>query len=263
MMKQFIINTCKTLVICTTLEAAALTPVDVELQLLIDISGSIDGSEYDTQLLGYSNAFASDRVQNAIIEGNIGQIAVQMIMWSGANNQEIMIDWTLIDSAAASDDFSIAIANIARPFSGWTAIGSAIEYSYPLFDSNDFDGVSQVIDISGDGTNNSGSSPSSAATAALNHIDTINGIVITDDQNVIDQYYNDVIGGDSAFLLAPAGFDEFQLAIENKIVAEIEGTVPAGVVSIPAPTTHLLYLTALIMLGVSTKTTRRSQHETA
>jgi hypothetical protein len=231
--------------------ANALTPVDVELQLLIDISGSISSNEYNLQMLGYSNAFASDNVQNAIINGTQGQIAVQLIMWSGSNDQEVSIDWTLIDSADSADNLSASIADIARPFSGWTAIGSAIDYSYSLFESNDFLGTHQIIDISGDGTNNSGSNPAEASANALsNGVDTINGIVITDDQTVIDQYYNDVIGGDSPFLLSPANFQDFQTAIENKIVAEIAGTTPpqAIVVNVPEPSTLALFAISIVII---------------
>lgn len=233
-------------------QAQAITQVDVdvELQLLIDISGSIDSNEYDLQMLGYANAFKSDDVQNAIINGTEGKIAVQLIMWSGASSQQVMIDWSLIDSAESADILSDEIANIARPFSGMTAIGSAVEYSYQLFEENGFNGTSQVIDISGDGTNNSGSSPSSATQIALDSgVDTINGIVITSDNNVIEQYYNEVIGGDSAFLLSPATFDDFQLSIENKIVAEIEGTRPAGAVAIPEPSSFALFIISFTLIG--------------
>lgn len=249
-MKNFMVKTASIAMITLSAQAVALTPVDVELQLLVDISGSISSSEYDLQLQGYENAFASDNVQDAIINGTLGQIAVQMIMWSGSNNQSVVLDWTLVDSTSSADSLSAAIGDIARPFSGWTAIGSAIEYGYPLFDSNSFDGTAQVIDISGDGTNNQGSSPNSASAAALsNGVDTINGIVITDDQDVIDQYYNDVIGGDTPFLLAPATFDDFQTAIENKIIAEIEGTQPVNVVSIPEPSSWAIFALSITLFA--------------
>ncbi len=233
-------------------QAHAITPVDVdvELQLLIDISGSVSSDEYNLQMLGYANAFESENVQNAIINGTEGKIAVQLIMWSGKYSQQVMIDWSLIDSTESANTLSDEIANIARPFSGMTAIGSAVEYSYSLFENNGFNGTTQVIDISGDGTNNAGSSPSAATQTALNSgVDTINGIVITSDQGVIDQYYNEVIGGDTPFLLAPATFDDFQAAIEHKIVSEIEGTKPAGAVAIPEPTSFILFILSFTLIG--------------
>jgi len=247
-MKYKILNISCAVLLQFSPQVLAITPVDVELQLLIDISGSISTSEYNLQMQGYSNAFASDTVQNAIINGTEGQIAVQLIMWSGASNQQVMIDWTLVDSIASADSFSSEILSIARPFSGMTAIGSAIEYAYPLFLNNDFLGTDKVIDISGDGTNNSGSSPAEAAANAIsNGVDTINGIVISNNQTVIDQYYDEVIAGDSPFLLAPANFDEFQLAIENKIAAEIEGTIPQQAISIPEPSSLILFISTFLI----------------
>jgi hypothetical protein len=234
----------------TTSEAAySVTQVDIELQLLLDISGSINSSEYDLQLLGYQAAFESSNVQNAIINGNRGQIAVQLIMWSGPTQQSVMIDWTLVDSAVSADTFATDIAAIARPFSGWTAIGEAIEYAYPLFASNGFEGFDQIMDISGDGTNNSGIEPNIASNNAIAAgVDTINGIAITTNQNVVDQYLDEVINGESPFLLAPGNFDDFQTAIENKIVAEIAGSRPVNAVSVPEPgTIGLFAIPALFM----------------
>ena len=225
----------------------AIEIVDVELQLLIDISGSVNSSEYQLQMNGYKAAFESSNVQNAIINGTNGKIAVQLIMWSGSSQQEVMIDWTLVDSPTASNAFASSIDMLARPFSGMTAIGSAINYGYTHFENNGFQGLAQVMDVSGDGTNNSGMSPEDARDNAIAAgVDKINGIVITSNQNVIDEYENKVVAGNNAFLLAPATFDDFQSAIEVKIASEIEGVAPAGnvIVSIPEPSSIILFLTA-------------------
>ena len=237
------------ILLSTSSAAYSVTQVDIELQLLLDISGSINTSEYDLQLQGYQAAFESNNVQNAIINGTEGQIAVQLIMWSGPNQQSVMIDWTLVDSASSADTLAASIGAIARPFSGWTAIGEAVEYAYPLFENNGFEGFEQIIDISGDGTNNSGVAPSVATSNAIaDGVDTINGIVITTNQNVVDQYLDEVIAGESPFLLAPGNFDDFQTAIENKIAAEIEGSRPSGAVAVPEPgTLGLFAIPALFM----------------
>lgn len=236
---------------CYSANAIEPVEVDIELQLLIDVSGSVNTNEYQLQLLGYKNAFESYDVQQAIINGHLGQIAVQMVMWSGPNQQEVVVDWTLIDSANSSDDFATAMTTFSRPFSGMTAIGSAINFAYPLFDQNNFTSNGQIIDISGDGSRNSGLGTQEAVANALsNGVDTINGIVITDSQYVIDEYANEVIAGDSPFLLAPADFDAFQNAIEAKIIAEIEGSTPEGAVAIDEPHSNSLFLLALTLLFI-------------
>ncbi|GLX81340.1 DUF1194 domain-containing protein [Thalassotalea eurytherma] len=257
--------------------ADAITPVDIELSLLVDISGSINNNEYDMQLQGYQSAFESDNLQNAIINGTEGKIAVQLIMWSGSSQQQVMIDWSLVDSQESANALAQSIGDLARPFSGMTAIGSAIDFASPLFDQNDYQGYQQIIDISGDGTNNSGLNVATASDNAIeNGVDTINGIVITNSQSngigigitnsqsVVDQYTNDVINGESPFLLVANNFNAFQSAIENKIVAEIEGSIPPGaiVVEVPVPNSHLLFITAFICLFASRTLSKEKYHET-
>ena len=107
---------------CSAFNAVALEPieVDTELQLLLDVSGSVNSQEYDLQLQGYANAFSNTETKQVIDSGPLGSIAVQLIMWSGASQQQIMIDWMHIDTPDDADTLSSLIANIARPFGGWT-----------------------------------------------------------------------------------------------------------------------------------------------
>lgn len=240
-----------TISLLTSFTSSALEEinVDTELQLLLDVSGSVDSSEYQLQLDGYANAFASNDLQQAILSGPIGSIAVQLIMWSGSSQQEVMIDWSLIDSIESASSLSSSIMALARPFAGYTAIGSAISFGYPTFQNNGFDGTQNVIDVSGDGTNNSGVSPSEARALALsNGINTINGIVITNSQAVQDQYMNDVVGGDDAFMLATSDFQTFEQAINQKLIGEITGTTPDGAVSISEPSTLAMFALSVLFL---------------
>lgn len=63
--------------------AATLTPVDLELSLLVDVSGSIDNKEYALQMSGYRNAFIKLAPQFG--SGDFGSVAVNFIQWSGRN----------------------------------------------------------------------------------------------------------------------------------------------------------------------------------
>lgn len=248
----FIILYTSLLSLVTVPSINALEIVDVELQLLIDISGSVSRSEYNLQMQGYKAAFESEDVQNAIINGTNGQIAVQLIMWSRDNQQRVMIDWTLIDSVSSADAFALTIDELARPFSSMTAIGEAITFSYPLFFSNEFESERQVMDISGDGENNNGTPPAGPSQDAIDAgVEQINGIVITTDQNVIDEYANDIVNGEGAFLLAPATFNDFQLSVQQKIVSEIEGSTPMGAVyqvQVPEPNTFILFFASFLFI---------------
>ena len=106
--------------------------VALELVLLVDVSGSVDGNEYALQKTGYVNAFNNASLQ-ALIAGQPGGIAVTYIEWSGAAEQSIEVGWTHITDAASSSAFATAIATATRNFSGLTAPGSAINFATPLF----------------------------------------------------------------------------------------------------------------------------------
>src|SRR5262245_47613905 len=57
--------------------------VDLNLVLAIDASGSVDDERFDLQKRGYAQAFVSQRVLDAIRNGNYQSIAVSMIQWTG------------------------------------------------------------------------------------------------------------------------------------------------------------------------------------
>ena len=224
-----------------SLAASAATPVDVELQLLVDSSASIVASEFALQAQGYADAFRSAAVLGAITDtsnGRLGSIAVQLIYWSGAAQQQVAVDWFLIDSAAAADAFADSILAASRPFDSSTAPGSALAFGDGLFASNDFDGNRLVVDVSGDGTENAGIDTAGARDTALGlGIDQINGLVVSADLNVLTFYQDEVIGGDGAFVMAVGNFDDFGAAVQQKLVREIA--------PIPLPASVWLLLPAL------------------
>lgn len=238
----------KKLLMVAVLATASLTTkaniiVDLELQLLADVSGSVDSSEYSLQLNGYADAFRSQDVINTILAGSNGQIAVQYIEWSNAADQAIQIDWTLIDSAQAALDFADDLAALSRAFSSFTAVGSAIEFGATQFATNGFDSTRQVMDISGDGNQNRGINTATARDNALaGGIDTINGITIGTENGLQDFYQNNVIGGVGAFHLHAATFADFEAGIERKLIKEIR--------QVPTPATIALFGLALAALSL-------------
>jgi hypothetical protein len=209
--------------------AAQAVAVDVELQLLIDVSRSITDSEFVLQSGGYANAFLNPIIQNEILRvdnARIGSIAAQVIFWSKSSRQQVAVDWTLLDSSAAIDAFAGAINAAPRPFAGRTAPGSAIRFGTPLFADNGFEGTSLVMDVSGDGVQNHGANTSRARDDALAAgIDRINGLPIGGPE-VRDFYQSDVIGGTGSFAIMAADMDDFSDAIRDKLFFEISGADP-------------------------------------
>jgi hypothetical protein len=89
-----------------------------------------------------------------------------------------------------------------------------------------------VIDVSGDGVNNSGAPVEQLRDRAVAEGVVINGLPILNDRPgfgrrpavPLDQYYAEsVIGGDGAFLVATEDFETFGMAVRRKLIREIAG----------------------------------------
>jgi hypothetical protein len=211
------------------LHPAQAVTVDLELQLLIDVSGSINKREFELQSGGYAAAFRNPLIQDTILgteSGRVGAIAAQVIFWSRADRQHIVADWTMLDSLSAIESFAGTIESAPRPFGGRTAPGAAIRFGTSLFADNGFEGTKLIMDVSGDGVQNQGAKTSKARDEALAAgIDRINGLPIGGPA-IRDFYQQNVIGGTNAFALLAEDIDDFADAIRDKLFFEISGGGP-------------------------------------
>ena len=78
---------------------AAQVPVDLQLVLAIDGSGSIDDAEMALQTGGIAAAFRDPEVQAAIAAGPLQRIAVTAIIWAEANLPKDALPWHLVQDA--------------------------------------------------------------------------------------------------------------------------------------------------------------------
>src|SRR3546814_4418706 len=62
----------------------------------------------------------------------------------------MVVTWTFIDSAAAAEAFAAALEQRRPGPAHYTSISGAIDYGATLFEDNGFEGTRQVIDVSGD-----------------------------------------------------------------------------------------------------------------
>jgi len=203
--------------------AARAVPVDLELVLAVDCSGSVDESEFTLQIRGYASAFSHPSVIRAIRSGRHGAIAVTYVQWSGPFLQYQAVGWTLVNDADSAESFGAKMAAARRSiYSGGTSLSGAIDHAVNLFGKSGFEGQRQVIDISGDGINNTGRRPADARDDAVKRGLTINGLAILTDFGGLDRYFEEhVVGGPGAFVIAAENFESFAAAILSKLIREI------------------------------------------
>lgn len=216
--------------------AASLIPVNLELQLLIDVSGSISRAEYNLMLKGYQSAFTN--LAPRFGSGGFGDVAVNTVVWSSKEQQQIAIPWFLINNTSSAIEFANTIASMNRSFDDSTAPGSAIEFAVPLFANNQFEGKRWVINVSGDNKQNEGYRTSKARDRALAMgVTSINGLAILNDAegyDLLSWYQSNLVGGQDSFAIAANDFNDFGTAIEQKLAREIQPSEP-----VPEPTTIL------------------------
>jgi len=211
------------LVLVVATAASAQTPVDLQLVLAVDASGSVNMERFELQKHGYAMAFRSPQVLQAIQSGAGQAIAVTMVQWTGPALHVQVVGWTLIHDAASAEAFAAAIDATPRQlFRGGTSISGAIDYAMTLFSRSPYQGTRRVIDLSGDGANNSGRPAANARDDALAQGVSINALPILTLEPDLDDFYRDnVIGGPGAFVITVHGYDEFAAAILHKLVTEI------------------------------------------
>jgi hypothetical protein len=211
----------------------AETEVDLALVLAVDVSYSMDTDEQDLQRQGFIEAFLSPLIHDAIRRGMLGRIAVVYMEWAGANDQQVVLPWTLIDNRESAMAFAGALAERPTRRASRTSISGAIDFGVRLIAQSGFAATRQVIDVSGDGANNQGRPVTAARDEAVAKGLTINGLPIMLkapgpwDIEDLDQYYRDcVIGGQGAFMTPVRDRNQFVQTVKTKVLLEIAAREP-------------------------------------
>jgi hypothetical protein len=217
--------------------APAAEKVDLLLVLAADVSRSVDDPKYRLQRSGYAAAFDNSRVLDAIRSGANRSIAVCFVEWSGVVSQKVVIDWTVIGDEKSAREFGDRVLEAPRSFADRTSISAGIDFSMAQLARAPYESQRRTIDLSGDGTNNSGRDVTLARNEAVAKGVTINGLVILSESptpwnpehtnppgGLATYYRNNVIGGPGAFVMVAENFQSFGRAIINKLIAEIAQT---------------------------------------
>ena len=199
--------------------------VDIELVIAVDSSTSVDFDEFNLQVRGLAAAFRDPTVVAAIADGPRGAISVAVFEWADPASQMLAVPWTVIDGPATANAFARRVDGMTRQVPrGGTSIAGALAFASVLFQNNPHPGDRQVIDLTADGRNNQGPAVDQLRDLLVARGITINGMVILNDDAVLDGYFEDrVIGGPDAFVEAAADYTDYAKAIRRKLIREIRG----------------------------------------
>ncbi|HXF53949.1 MAG TPA: DUF1194 domain-containing protein [Hyphomicrobiaceae bacterium] len=216
--------------------AQAEVEVDLQLVLAVDVSYSMDIEEQRLQRDGYVAALRDPTILKAIKSGFHGRIAVTYLEWAGPETQTVIVPWTAIDGAESAETVAAVLAERPPNRLRMTSISSALAFAGRQFENSGFRGGRRVIDISGDGVNNSGPVVAPIREEIIARGIVINGLPVmvrpgsswnAYDIMDLDVYYaNCVIGGEGAFMIPIRNASEFITATRQKLLLEISGLMP-------------------------------------
>ncbi|MEL7013886.1 MAG: DUF1194 domain-containing protein [Pseudomonadota bacterium] len=206
--------------------AAAQDGCRLALALAIDVSSSVDETEYALQKNGLASALDASEVRDAILYGGQGYVALAVYEWSGFGQQVLQLDWVILQSHGDIDRAAVAISQMERSHDDFpTSIGPALGFGAQLLARSPFC-ERKVIDVSGDGVNNDRYGPREA----YRHFNlagvTVNGLVVLGDEPDVAEYYlTEVLHGAQAFMITAAGYEDFRAAMTRKLYREVSNLV--------------------------------------
>ncbi len=204
----------------------ALANCRLALLLAIDVSSSVDPAEDALQRGGVVSALTSPDVVAAFFAMD-SPVALAAFEWSGRYQQDVLLNWTVIDSQTALITAAETIAASTRGETEYpTAMGYALGFAArmlqraPVCDR-------QTIDVAGDGRNNDGFGPREAYAAFPFDEVTVNGLVVNaadfeGELDLIPFYRGEVLHGPGAFLEIAQGFADYERAMRRKLERELQ-----------------------------------------
>lgn len=216
--------------------ATAQTKCSVQIVLALDVSGSVDWTEFRLQKNGVANAFRDPEIIE-LISLLPGGISVTITHWSGESSQRVAIPWTNIRNAADGFEFANKIESDKRVRIGsLTAIGQALIHADQRLSANPNPCNRSVIDLSSDGRSNRGTNPTLVSEMLAAKNITINALVIVNkDRKLVPYFQKDIIRGIGSFVQSAEGYEDYAQAIKQKLLREL---LPTTAEKLPRHPTH-------------------------
>ncbi|PJI92473.1 uncharacterized protein DUF1194 [Yoonia maricola] len=215
------------------LPAVAQAACRQALSLGLDVSSSVDRSEYTLQLEGVIAALNAPVVVDILFLQPDAPVRIQVFEWSGPVNQTVIVPWTTIN---APSDLAAITARLRAHQRGvpapTTAVGSALLAGFSYLEQQS-DCWVRTLDLSGDGETNTGPLPEDIPDAQTPTGVTVNGLVVgsgnffgdrvsRDALVDLEVYYREnVIRGPVAFVEVAQSYDDYAATMERKLLREL------------------------------------------
>lgn len=214
--------------------ASALAVCRQALAIGMDVSRSVDRHEYALQVGGLAQAFEDAGVRAAFFASPRSPVMIAVYDWSSEGDQRLVVPWTEVTGPEVLDAVALQVRQIPKPAeAGMTAVGAALRYGAALLMQRS-DCAQHTLDLSGDGTNNSGPTPDRVAIASTGAPLTVNGLAIglpkaagpisldPDLETLTAWYGSRVIRGPGAFVEQAITFSDFSSAMRRKLIRELQ-----------------------------------------
>ncbi|MEP3919469.1 DUF1194 domain-containing protein [Ascidiaceihabitans sp.] len=208
------------------------------LLLAVDVSSSVDAAEDQLQRGGIVSALIAPEVQNAFFASDV-PVALGIYEWSGRYNQEVLLDWVIIDTPSDLLAAAETVADSKRSHNDFpTAMGHALGFGAKML-ARAPQCDTKTLDMAGDGQNNEGFGPQAAYREFPFDDVTVNGLVVNGadfeaETGLIAFYEGQVMHGPGAFIVVAQGFDDYASAMRRKLVRELSLPI-LGALPLPGP----------------------------
>jgi len=204
-----------------------MNAVDLALILAVDGSASVNYDEFGLIATGMATALRDPAVVRGLIGGPAKASLGALLLWSGAGQQAVLKDWTLVASPKDAASFADDVDNMSRVIQpGQTAIGEALLACVTLFSHIPAAPGRQVVDVVGDGRSNDGIAPGPIRDRMVAAGITINGLcILHEEPDLVASYTREVIGGPGAFAVSCRTYDDFTEAMRQKLTREVNGPI--------------------------------------
>jgi hypothetical protein len=136
------------LALCGAEASGAAAPADVLAEddlpfvcatvvLAIDGSGSTGDGAFHRQIEAFRAAFGSERLYRAIQDCLPGSVAFAVITWSGADQHDLCLDWSVVTNPDDAQRLAARFES-CKYFGGTTDIGRAVDYGLRVLERAPF-----------------------------------------------------------------------------------------------------------------------------